>query len=114
MNYCVIMIIVEVIIAALMRIKWTGRAAALCFSEIMVGIISMFIFDAMKPDSIGYCVFITLVYLVGNLIFLTTNSSKYASEEKPVPAGIIISTLMYAIAACFILAIPRAFMAEVH
>lgn len=64
MNYCVILIIVEVIIAALMRIKWTGRAAALCFSEIMVGIISMFIFDAMKPDSIGYCVFITLVYLV--------------------------------------------------
>ena len=90
MNYCVIMIIVEVIIAALMRIKWTGRAAALCFSEIMVGIISMFIFDAMKPDSIGYCVFITLVYLVGNLVFLTTNSSKYASEEKPVPAGISI------------------------
>ena len=89
-----------------MRIKWTGRAAALCFSEIMVGIISMFIFDAMKPDSIGYCVFITLVYLVGNLVFLTTNSSKYASEEKPVPAGIIISTLMYAIAAYFILAIP--------
>lgn len=106
MNYCVILIIVGVIIAALMRIKWTGRAAALCFSEIMVGIISMFIFDAMKPDSIGYCVFITLVYLVGNLVFLTTNSSKYASEEKPVPAGIIISTLMYAIAAYFILAIP--------
>lgn len=106
MNYCVILIIVEVIIAALMRIKWTGRATALCFSEIMVGIISMFILDAMEPDSIGYCVFITLVYLVGNLVFLTTNSSKYASEEKPVPAGIIISTLMYAIAAYFILAIP--------
>ena len=65
MNYCVILIIVEVIIAALMRIKWIGRATALCFNEIMVGIISMFILDAMKPDSIGYCVFITLVYLVG-------------------------------------------------
>ena len=106
MNYCVILIIVEVIIAALMRIKWIGRATALCFNEIMVGIISMFILDAMKPDSMGYCVFITLVYLVGNLVFLTTNSSKYASEEKPVPAGIIISTLMYAIAGYFILAIP--------
>ena len=61
--------------------------------------------DLQGPFYIDYCVFITLVYLVGNLVFFTTNSSKYASEEKPVPAGIIISTLMYAIAAYFILAI---------
>lgn len=48
----------------------------------------------------------TILYYITNLVFLTTNSSKYASEEKPVPAGIIISTLMYALAAYFILAIP--------
>ena len=41
----------------------------------------------------------TILYYITNLVFLTTNSSKYASEEKPVPAGIIISTLMYALAA---------------
>lgn len=76
------------------------------FLEEILGKCLFFILDAMKPGSIGYCVFITLVYLVDNLVFLTTNSSKYASEEKPVPAGIIISTLMYAIATYFILAIP--------
>lgn len=117
MNYCVILIIIEVIITALMWIKWTGRATVLCFSEIMVGIISMFILDAMKPDSIGYCVFITLVYLVGNLVFFTTNSSKYASDEKPVPAGCRNYYIDIDVCLCCLFHTchsSRTFMAEVH
>jgi len=106
MNYCIILFVVEVIIGVLMHTKGTSKATTLCFSEIMVGIISMFILDAMKPDSIGYCVFVTLIYLIGNLVFLAANSGRYTNEVKKTSAGIIVSSMIYAFAAYFILAIP--------
>lgn len=105
-NYLAILFVVEIIIAALMHIKATGKATALSFSEIMVGIISMFALDAVKPDSIGYCVFVTVLYLILNLVFLVSNSSKYGINQDNTPAGTVISSLIYAFAAYFILAIP--------
>lgn len=106
MNYLSILFVVEGIIAALMHIKATGKATALSFSEIMVGIISMFALDAVKPDSIGYCVFVTVLYLILNLVFLVSNSGKYGTSQDNTPAGTVISSLIYAFAAYFILAIP--------
>lgn len=106
MNYLSVLFVVEAVIGILMHLKWTGKATALCFSEIMVGIISMFILDSIKPDSVGFCVFATIVYMIGNIFFLASNSARYESKEKNTSVGIIISSIIYAVAAYFIVAIP--------
>lgn len=106
MNYFMILLVVEVVLALLMNIKATGRATALSFSEIMLAVISMVALDAIKPDSIGYCVFVTIVYLILNLVFLISNSSKYGTDQGDSPAGTVISSLIYAFSAYFVLAIP--------
>lgn len=106
MNYLMVLLVVEVVVAVLMNIKATGKATALSFSEIMIAVISMIALDAMKPDSVGYCVFVTIVYLVLNLVFLVSNSSKYGTDQEDSPAGTVISSLIYAFSAYFVLAIP--------
>ncbi len=105
MNFGVILIIIELIIYALMHIKPIGKAVALFFSELMIGIISMFMLDAVHPDSIRYCIVITAIYLFGNFLFLTTNTNQYDSKQTNT-AGIIISAILYTIIAYFVLAIP--------
>lgn len=111
-SYFLILAIVETVIAALMHIRLIGEAAALLFSEIMVGIISMFILDSIEPDSIRYCIIISMVYLLGNAIFLGTNVVRHKSMEKNSPAGIIISSCMCACIAYFIVAIPAELLWE--
>ena len=106
MNYLMILLVVEVVVAVLMNIKATGRATALYFSEIMIAVISMIALDAMKPDSVGYCVFVTIVYLILNLVFLVSNSSKYRADKEDSPVGTVISSLICAFSAYFVLAIP--------
>ena len=70
MNYISILFVIEIIIAVLIHIKEIGDAVALCLSEVMVGTISMLLLNAAKPDSIGYCVFLTVAYLIGNRLLL--------------------------------------------
>ena len=106
MNYLMVLLVIEVVVALLMNIKATGRATALSLSEIMIAVISMIALDAMKPDSVGYCVFVTIAYLVLNLIFLVSNSAKYGTDQEDSPAGTVISSLIYAFSAYFVLAIP--------
>lgn len=106
MNYLMILLVVEIELAVLMNIEATGRATALSFSEIMIAVISMIALDAIKPDSVGYCVFVTIVYLILNLVFLVSNSSKYGTNQENSSAGTVISSLIYALSAYFVLAIP--------
>jgi hypothetical protein len=106
MNYLMVLLVVEAVVAVLMNIKATGKATALSFSEIMIAVISMIALDAIKPDSAGYCVFVTVVYLILNFIFLVSNSSKYGDDQENSPAGIVISSLISAFSAYFVLAIP--------
>lgn len=111
-SYFLILVIVETVIAALMHIRLFGEAAALLLSEIMVGIISMFILDSIEPDSIGYCIFVSVVYLLGNAVFLGANVGRHKSMEKNSPAGILISSCMCACIAYFIVAIPAELLWE--
>ncbi len=111
-SYFFDLVIVETVIAALMHIRLIGEAAALLFSEIMVGIISMFILDSIEPDSIGYCIFVSVVYLLGNAVFLGANVGRHKSMEKNSPAGVIISSCMCAFIAYFIVAIPTELLWE--
>ena len=106
MNYLMVLLVVEVVVAVSMNIKATGRAVALSLSEIMIAVISMIALDARKPDSVGYCVFVTIVYMLLNLVFLVSNSSKYRADEEDCPVGAVISSLIYAFSAYFVLAIP--------
>lgn len=105
MNYISILFVIEIIIAVLIHIKEIGDAVALCLSEVMVGTISMLLLNAAKPDSIGYCVFLTVAYLIGNSIYLGLNSVRYVCQ-KTTTAGIMISSIMYAVTAYFVIAIP--------
>ena len=110
MNFITVLVATELIILALTHLQKVGKAVTFALSELFIAIVGGMIFMSLKPDSIGYCAFVTAVYAALTAFFLITNISRYDLddydfEELGVVTRIITGTI-YTASAYFVIAMP--------
>lgn len=109
--FLVILGVTEGIICLLVHIPPISRAVRIVLSAVMIAAVAGLIFDSLEPDSIQFCVFVTLGYLMvtGFLLFtnaITNDALTVEQTNQHGIAGRIISIGIYAAAAYMIAAVP--------
>ena len=114
MNFIAVLVATELIILALTHLPKVGKAVTFALSELLIAIIGGMIFMSLKPDSVGYCVFATAVYVALTAFFLITNISRYDLDDYDFEElGIvtrIITGIIYTASAYFVIAMPAEMM----
>ena len=110
MNFITVLVATELIILALTHLQKVGKAVTFALSELFIAIVGGMIFMSLKPDSIGYCAFVTAVYAALTAFFLITNISRYDLDDYDFEElGVvtrIITGAIYTASAYFVIAMP--------
>lgn len=110
MNFITVLVAIELIVLALTHLPKVRKAVIFALSELFIAIIGGMIFMSLKPDGIGYCAFVTAVYVALTAFFLITNISKYDLDDYDFEElGVvtrIITGAIYTAAAYFVIAMP--------
>lgn len=110
MNFITVLVATELMILALTHLPKVGKAVTFALSELFIAIIGGMIFMSLKPDSIGYCAFVTAVYAALTAFFLITNISKYDLDDYDFEElGVvtrIITGAIYTASMYFVIAMP--------
>lgn len=96
----VILAIVELGIAVLMHMRHVSKAAITFFCCAFMGAIGAVVFEGLTPDSVGYCLFVSVVYLFLSAFAVQLNFRNLPEEQgsRGVLAG-IISGVLYGLSA---------------
>ncbi|MDD5847035.1 MAG: hypothetical protein PUD05_06900 [Lachnospiraceae bacterium] len=102
MCYFTILALVEAVIAILMHINHISRAVITFCCSVFTGVLGAVIFEELAPDSTGYCVFVSIVYLVLSTFAIRLNLRNIPEESRSrgVPAGVVSGVLYGLSAAC--------------
>ena len=73
MCFIVLLALVEAGIAVLMHIKHVSRAVITFFCCVFMGAIGAVVFEELTPDSMGYCLFVSVVYLLLSVFAVRVN-----------------------------------------
>jgi len=110
MNFITVLVATELIILALTHLQKVGKAVTFALSELFIAIVGGMIFMSLKPDSIGYCAFVTAVYAALTAFSLITNISRYDLDDYDFEElGVvtrIITGAIYTASAYFVIAMP--------
>ena len=116
MNFITVLVVTELIVLALTHLPKVGKAVTFALSELFIAIVGGMIFMSLKPDSIGYCAFVTAVYVALTAFFLITNISKYDLDDYDFEElGVvtrIITGAIYTASAYVVIAMPAEMMWE--
>lgn len=116
MNFITVLVAIELIVLALTHLPKVGKAVTFALSELFIAIIGGMIFMSLKPDSIGYCAFVTAVYAALTALFLITNISRYDFDDYDFEElGVvtrIITGIIYTASAYVVIAMPAEMMWE--
>jgi hypothetical protein len=102
MCYFTVLAMVEAGIAILMHIKHISRAVITFCCSVFTGVLGAVIFEELVPDSAGYCIFVSIVFLALSVLTIQLNLRDLTEESgsRGIPAGIISGALYGLSAAC--------------
>lgn len=95
MCFIVLLALVEAGIAVLMHIKHVSRAVITFFCCVFMGAIGAVVFEGLTPDSMGYCLFVSVVYLLLSVFAVRVNLRNLPEERgsRGILAGILSGAL---------------------
>ena len=95
MCFIVLLALVEAGIAVLMHIKHVSRAVITFFCCVFMGAIGAVVFEELTPDSMGYCLFVSVVYLLLSVFAVRVNLRNLPKEHgsRGILAGILSGAL---------------------
>lgn len=95
----------------LMHLPHVGGAFSIILSELFIAASGSLILQRLQPDSVGYCMFITICYLAASIFFLISNlrcGRQYAGDRSgtiTISVRIFVAVL-YIFAGIVMLAVP--------
>lgn len=81
LNYLVVLLIVETIIILLMRIPSVSRSVNVLSTSFFVCVVGFPIMDHLHPDSISFCILMSVIYAGGVAVVLWNSIDKWDMDE---------------------------------
>lgn len=111
MTFLLVLIAVEAGIFILMHIPQVGGAFSLILSELFIAVSGSLILQKLQPDSLGYCLLVTVCYLAVSTFFLISNLrcgrnfTGSRPEKRAIPVRLLV-TVLYVCTGIVMLAVP--------
>jgi len=77
LNYLLVLLVVEVFVAVLVHMPQLSTAVTVLMSSFFLCIMGYVILDQFKPDSIGYCVVLSVLYIVAVGLIMKLNMEEW-------------------------------------
>ena len=81
LNYLVILLIVETIIILLMHVPSISRSVNVLSTSFFLCVVGFAIMDQLHPDSIGFCILMSVIYAGGVAVVLWNSIDKWDMDE---------------------------------
>ena len=81
LNYLVILAIVETIIILLMHVPSVSRAVNVLATSFFLCVVGFPIMDHLHPDSIGFCIVMSVIYAVGATVVLWNSINEWDNDD---------------------------------
>lgn len=109
MCFITVLAVIEAAVFILVHLPEVGKAFTVALSSLVVVLVGGLVLTSLKPDSIGYCAFATVVYFAVMAFFIWTNIGRYELCEDGYPDGAVskvISIVIYAASAVIMIWMP--------
>ena len=81
LNYLVVLFIVETIIIILLHIPSVSRAVNVLTTSFFVCVVGFPILDHLHPDSIGFCILMSVLYAAGAAVVLWNSINEWDNDD---------------------------------
>lgn len=107
MNYIAVLALVEIAIGILLHIRQTRKAVTVLCCSAFIWFVSVLILEELHADSVGYCIFVSVVYTaIASFCIMLNLRSVPLNRQSGNLLCIILSGCMYGISAALLLSAP--------
>ena len=107
MSFISVLALTEALIAILTHIKQISCSFIIFSCSVFTGLVGAIAFESMNPDSVAYCIFVSVVYLLltGFALLLNMRNLPEAVDHKVLPMR-LISGIFYGLSVAIIFGVP--------
>lgn len=107
MSFVSVLALTEALIAIMTHIKQISCSFIIFSCSVFTGLVGAIAFESMNPDSVAYCIFVSVVYLLltGFALLLNMRNLPEAVDHKTLPMR-LISGIFYGLSVAIIFGVP--------